>query len=213
MLTPKSIGLFATIVFGIVVIFLFRQPEPESSPAGSERVEVRREATPEPTRPATSSTNAPPTEAEGVRNLASRDSRFSQLPDGSHYYIAAVARSQQLGTSAEPGDDLELIADLLGDYRLFFKSNPVGSENYEIVEQLLGANDKQISFLDREITSLAPDGLLLDRWGTPYTFHPLTSSVMDIRSAGPDQELWTDDDLSLDVSAVEEELQLYPDAG
>lgn len=27
-------------------------------------------------------------------------------------------------------------------------------------------------------------------------FYPLSGQVLDIRSAGPDQKLWTDDDLS-----------------
>ena len=37
-------------------------------------------------------------------------------------------------------------------------------------------------------------GELCDRWGTPFFFHQLSGSQMEIRSAGPDRKLWTPDD-------------------
>jgi hypothetical protein len=39
------------------------------------------------------------------------------------------------------------------------------------------------------------DGELVDPWGTPYFFHQLSGTDMEIRSAGPDKTMWTDDDL------------------
>jgi hypothetical protein len=36
---------------------------------------------------------------------------------------------------------------------------------------------------------------LCDNWGTPYFFHQLSASVMEIRSAGEDKTLWTADDI------------------
>ena len=39
------------------------------------------------------------------------------------------------------------------------------------------------------------DGELVDRWGTPYFFHSVSAEKMEIVSAGPDKELWTDDDV------------------
>jgi hypothetical protein len=38
-------------------------------------------------------------------------------------------------------------------------------------------------------------GELVDAWGTPFFFHQLSGSEMEIRSAGPDKVMWTDDDL------------------
>ena len=40
------------------------------------------------------------------------------------------------------------------------------------------------------------EGRLLDRWGTPWFFHPLSAEQIEVRSAGPDRELFTADDLS-----------------
>jgi hypothetical protein len=37
-------------------------------------------------------------------------------------------------------------------------------------------------------------GELVDRWGTPYFFHQLSRDHMEIRSAGPDKVMWTQDD-------------------
>jgi hypothetical protein len=38
-------------------------------------------------------------------------------------------------------------------------------------------------------------GQLVDRWGTPLFFHATARDRLDIRSAGPDKSLWTEDDL------------------
>jgi len=39
-------------------------------------------------------------------------------------------------------------------------------------------------------------GQLIDRWATPLFFHVRDTSRIDIRSAGPDQKMWTPDDLN-----------------
>jgi hypothetical protein len=44
------------------------------------------------------------------------------------------------------------------------------------------------------------DGGLVDRWGTPYWFHPNSAHQVEIRSAGPDRQLFTDDDLVINPS-------------
>ncbi len=38
-------------------------------------------------------------------------------------------------------------------------------------------------------------GELLDIWGTPYFFHQMSAQQMEIRSAGLDKTLWTQDDI------------------
>ena len=39
------------------------------------------------------------------------------------------------------------------------------------------------------------EGELVDAWGTPYFFHQISGSEMEIHSAGPDKIMWTSDDL------------------
>jgi len=38
-------------------------------------------------------------------------------------------------------------------------------------------------------------GELVDYWGTPFFFHQLSGTQMEIHSAGPDRQMWTGDDI------------------
>ena len=38
-------------------------------------------------------------------------------------------------------------------------------------------------------------GQLVDRWGSPWHFHQLSADLIEVRSAGPDRKLFTQDDL------------------
>ncbi len=81
----------------------------------------------------------------------------------------------------------------LRDYRTIMGENPTGT-NAEIAQALNGGNPKQARLLQQGLTQNA-DGELVDRWGTPYFFHQLSKDQMQIRSAGPDRQMWTDDDI------------------
>ena len=90
---------------------------------------------------------------------------------------------------------LENVRAVFRQYHLRFGSNPVGT-NPEITATLNGRNPRQVVFLNPD------DGLqtnargeLLDNWGTPYFFHQLSSTEMEIHSAGPDRTMWSPDDL------------------
>jgi hypothetical protein len=69
--------------------------------------------------------------------------------------------------------------------------------NEEIVERLLGFNEKKVRFLPDPFEYLNGRGELVDRWGSPYFFHPVSAEEMEIVSAGPDKILWTDDDVMM----------------
>ena len=81
----------------------------------------------------------------------------------------------------------------------------MGTDNEEFASALAGENPKKVVFID---PGLLVDGELLDRFGAPYVFHPLKADVMDLRSRGQDGQLWTEDDVSLDVREVEAGLGL-----
>ena len=40
------------------------------------------------------------------------------------------------------------------------------------------------------------DGQLVDRWGSPWFFHQKSANVIEVRSAGPDHKLFTNDDVA-----------------
>ncbi len=79
-------------------------------------------------------------------------------------------------------------------YRAALGQNPVGS-NPEITRALLGGNATGARFLDRAGVQLNERGESVDEWGTPYFFHAVSGSIMEVRSAGPDRKLFTEDDI------------------
>ena len=132
----------------------------------------------------------------------SNDPRFTRHPDGSISLTQSLERAKLLHQkNTPPQSDLEILNQLLADYRLIYKENPVGTDNFEFTLALTGTNPKKIIFIPKNHKAIRnnADGHLelLDRWGSPYHFHPLRSDHMDILSPGPDQKLWTKDDLSL----------------
>lgn len=98
--------------------------------------------------------------------------------------------------TAEPGAAVELdkVRLMLRDYRTLYHENPVGT-NAEIMKTLMGGNPKQARLGPPEGQTLSAAGELLDRWGTPYFFHQLSSDLTEVRSAGPDKTMWTSDDI------------------
>jgi hypothetical protein len=76
-----------------------------------------------------------------------------------------------------------------------FGGDPVGT-NPEITAALMGRNPKQINFLGGQPgIQVNQNGEMIDNWGTPYFFHQLSGTEMEIRSAGPDRIMWTSDDV------------------
>jgi len=90
---------------------------------------------------------------------------------------------------------LDNVRSAIHNYGSMFNGNPVGV-NSEITSQLNGHNPKQANFIRPEDGMRMNDrGELIDPWGTPYFFHQLSGTEMQIRSAGPDKIMWTADDL------------------
>lgn len=92
-------------------------------------------------------------------------------------------------------DDLATIELLFSEFRKHQGGNPIG-ENDEITASLLGRNPKHLAYLPAKGPHLNAAGQLIDRWGTPYFFHQLSGSETEIRSAGPDNEMNTPDDIA-----------------
>jgi hypothetical protein len=92
---------------------------------------------------------------------------------------------------------LQNMRSVVRDYGARFGGNPFGN-NREITAKLNGGNPNQIVFLKEEDgMRLNQRGELIDNWGTPFFFHQISGTEMEIRSAGPDRKMWTADDLVL----------------
>jgi hypothetical protein len=110
--------------------------------------------------------------------------------------VAPAGKSQPLEyTNLSPDIVLDSMRHAIRDYGSMFGGNPVGL-NSEITSQLNGQNPRQVNFIRPEAGMRINDaGELVDPWGTPYFFHQLSGTDMEIHSAGPDKIMWTLDDL------------------
>ena len=90
-------------------------------------------------------------------------------------------------------EDLNAVDATIRSYQAVHGENPIGS-NAEITGALLGNNLKQIKLEVPAGSHVNGEGEMCDRWGTPYFFHQLSKTEMEIRSAGPDRRMWTGDD-------------------
>jgi hypothetical protein len=98
---------------------------------------------------------------------------------------------------SDPKNDLTWMHRALGNFSLLVKGDnplPLGS-NEEIAAALRGRNRAQLRFLPDDHPAFNASGQIIDRWNTPLFFHATSRDRMDIRSAGPDREMWTADDL------------------
>jgi hypothetical protein len=137
---------------------------------------------------------APPKLTRVVEVPEANDPRVNRLPDGRVEYLIAFDTSMQINQNADPLQSIYAVEQLFADYRYAYKENPVGSENTEITQQLLGKNPKRIVFIDPRCAALRGNQLV-DQWGTPFFFHAVSGQHMQVRSAGYDRQHWTADDV------------------
>jgi hypothetical protein len=106
---------------------------------------------------------------------------------------AAVPTASVAPPDPEAMIEVDKVSLMIRDYRTMAGENPVGT-NAEIMSALVGKNPKEAKLGPPEGMQLNENGELIDRWGTPYFFHQLSRDHMEIRSAGADKTMWTDDD-------------------
>lgn len=99
--------------------------------------------------------------------------------------------------STRPQEDLEALAHTFSNLLLLIKGDSpfrMGA-NEEFAAALRGKNRTQLRFLSDTHRAFNAQGQLIDRWDTPLYFHAIARDRVDIRSAGPDRQMWTADDL------------------
>lgn len=100
------------------------------------------------------------------------------------------------GEQLTPEEKLQGVGQLLYTYRQGLGGLPSG-QNEDVVAALLGGNEKHTALLRGDCPAIR-NGQLVDTWDTPYWFHSVSSRQMEVRSAGPDRQLFTADDLILE---------------
>ena len=189
----RVITLSALVLILLIgITFFFKQPQDSELTA---EAPVENSSSNSPTQPSISNAVAIPETVQEVEKPDPNDPRLNRLPDGRVEFLQSVTSARQITHETKTGDRISIIKSLIADYRYAYKENPVGTENIEITKQLLGDNPMRIVFLNLDSPALV-DNVLLDEWGEPLFFHALSGTQMEIRSAGIDKEMWTDDDLT-----------------
>ena len=96
--------------------------------------------------------------------------------------------------------DLQKLGAVVENLLLHFKtldSRKAGT-NEQFAELLRGGNPEKLAFVSATSPIFGDKGLIVDRWGVPLFFHPVAERHIEIRSAGPDGEMFTADDLQRD---------------
>lgn len=138
----------------------------------------------------------PSPKADTVGSQAHSASAFIPPPPRNGYIGSSILKDYA-APNRPIEDDLTDLSHALKNFALLVKGGtplPIGA-NEEIAIALLGKNRAQLAFLPKDSPALNAQGQLIDRWGTPLWFHASTRERIDIRSAGPDQKLWTSDDI------------------
>ncbi len=93
--------------------------------------------------------------------------------------------------------ELDLIQMAFQDYLSFVKPGyrrPIG-DNRDFTVLLTGANPYKIAPIPPGHARINRQGELIDRRGIPFAIHPLAADAVEVRAAGKDRRLWTEDDL------------------
>ena len=126
----------------------------------------------------------------------------SRLPIPSPATAPTAAESLLTGygdPATPPIEDLRKIQRVATGYFSLIKDAqrfPIGG-NEDFSAALRGENPNREIFIRAGHPVISPQGLLLDRWGSPLIIHPEAWRELTLRSAGPDRIPYTGDDLAL----------------
>ncbi|MEN3942185.1 hypothetical protein WJU23_12885 [Prosthecobacter sp. SYSU 5D2] len=123
--------------------------------------------------------------------------RQQQAAEGSSHLPGDDILKNYALPATRPQEDLEALAHTFSNLFLLVKGDApfhMGA-NEEFAAALRGKNRAKLRFLSDGHRALNARSQLVDRWGTPLHFHVVAHDRVDIRSAGPDRQMWTEDDL------------------
>lgn len=146
-----------------------------------------------PQKPATISPPAP------VKAMAAPPEQVSPRPP-SLELVGEEILADYLAPSGSAQEDLRLMNHLFISFDTLVKADdalPLGA-NGDIADAFRGRNPFNMRFLPDDHHAFNSEGEIIDRWRTPLYFHAESSEHIAFRSAGPDQQMWTDDDIQLE---------------
>jgi hypothetical protein len=118
-----------------------------------------------------------------------------------------LAWERLLAEDGSPGEDLAALGDLVEGYLHSGLGDARRSIGFN--EDLAAALTDVHALGEAALPAGHPalrDGRVIDRWGTPWQVHPVAGDLLQLRSAGPDQRLYTADDV-VEAGAASEPAQ------
>ncbi|MDB6119296.1 MAG: hypothetical protein JWO08_3077 [Verrucomicrobiaceae bacterium] len=177
-------GVVAALLCAIIITAIMMWPVATPPPATPVKAPAVTRIAPKPTTPIFVQPPAAP--PSPIRDPMAIDPMIQGLAD-------ELASKEQ-----PPTRDLEIVNEFVTLYSRAFQGNPIGM-NEDITAVLTGHNPRK-GILFPPNNPMIVNGQLVDHWGTPYWFHPSSSTRMEIRSAGPDKNLFTADDVVINPS-------------
>ena len=192
-LGPIGIVLLLAVALWLL---LFRAPTPGTNTATRD-TQTPVAASQPPASAAPSNRPTPPALPQASLEIILPSAVPETTPRPAAEVAAHLPATPETETGLPPLTVLENMRLVFRQYSSRFGGNPVG-DNAEITAALNGRNPGQVTFVNPEAGQGVNDrGELVDNWGTPFFFHQISGTVMEIRSAGPDRKMWTADDLVL----------------
>jgi len=184
-----ALAVAILLIAGVAAYFFVRHPRPEPPPVAASSPEIS----------SNSGQTPPANQNDATVPPAAANSEATDLTASTSSSAAARAGQLMLGTNAVADLPAATVAAnvrrAVRQFGAMFGGDPVGT-NPEITRQLLGDNPRHINFVDPSAGMRVNEkGELVDAWGTPYFFHQISGSEMEIHSAGPDKIMWTADDI------------------
>ena len=170
----KIIGLLVLAV----ALYYFGKPKPSPE----ER------ADPAPPKLAAPGNAKAPTLPSGIAFQKPRPETLAKVP--SHPLAISFGSDPK-----NSGNETDILLEIFESYRSHFGTFPTGEDNPQFMHALMGANPGRLPIFPLTHPRLSEKGALLDVWNSPFIFHLISRDHIEIRSPGPDREIYTEDDI------------------
>ncbi len=186
-MTPREglLTLGIIVVSGLLIwVLLFPSNSPDLLPSGTlppSPIRKSKMVTPVNTAATPETTPSTPTKDDALPEISPLAARLN-APDGN------------------VREDVRTLHELILQYLHTThqaRSIPIGNDS-DLARAITGGNPLGVVLMRSPHPALSLDGRLRDRWGTPYFIHALGGNAFDVRSAGPDQKMFTADDVMVE---------------
>ena len=146
----------------------------------------------------------PDTEISALNSDSFKEAPVSQnqLEDGTYFDHESDFHKVYGSEQGTLQTDLEIVAAVLGHVRILIKdlaTLPL-ADNQNFTRLLTGNNKQKFAWIHPQHPAISPQGELMDRLGSPLFFHRVSALRTEVRSAGEDRQMWTEDDVTVSSS-------------